>query len=191
MAVIKTSIVSLAVFTILLGVVYPLAMTGVSQLIFPSRANGSIIERNGKAVGSALIGQPFSAPNYFWGRPSATTPYPYNAGSSSGSNLGQNNPELHKALADRIATLKAADPENAAPIPVDLITASGSGLDPHISPEAALYQVRRIARHRGLSEAAVASLVDNHKEPQQWGIFGEPVVNVLRLNLALDELGVK
>ncbi|MBF0556360.1 MAG: potassium-transporting ATPase subunit KdpC, partial [Nitrospirae bacterium] len=134
MAVIRTSIVSLVVFTVMLGIIYPVVMTGVSQALFPGKANGSIIEKNGKAVGSALIGQPFSSPGYFWSRPSATTPYPYNAGSSSGSNLGQNNPDLQKALSDRIAALKTADPENTRPIPVDLITASGSGLDPHISP---------------------------------------------------------
>ncbi|MBF0567780.1 MAG: potassium-transporting ATPase subunit KdpC [Nitrospirae bacterium] len=190
MAVIRTSIISLVVFTVMLGIIYPMAMTGVSQVLFPDKANGSIIEKNGKAVGSALIGQPFSDPRYFWSRPSATTPYPYNASSSSGSNLGQNNPDLQKALSDRIAALKAADPENTQPIPVDLITASGSGLDPHISPAAALYQVRRVAKQRGIGEGLVLSLVETYKESRQLGILGDPVVNVVKLNMALDDIGV-
>ncbi|WP_420263922.1 potassium-transporting ATPase subunit KdpC [Candidatus Magnetominusculus dajiuhuensis] len=190
MAVIRTSIISLVVFTVMLGIIYPMAMTGVSQVLFPDKANGSIIEKNGKAVGSALIGQPFSDPRYFWSRPSATTPYPYNASSSSGSNLGQNNPDLQKALSDRIAALKAADPENTQPIPVDLITASGSGLDPHISPAAALYQVRRVAKQRGIGEGLVLSLVETYKESRQLGILGDPVVNVVKLNMALDDVGV-
>ncbi|MBF0458123.1 MAG: potassium-transporting ATPase subunit KdpC [Nitrospirae bacterium] len=190
MAVIRTSIVSLVVFTVILGIVYPAVMTGVCQMIFPNEANGSLIWKNGKAAGSSLIGQPFSSPEYFWSRPSATTPYPYNAGSSSGSNLGQNNPDLHKALADRIAALKAADPENAKPVPMDIITASGSGLDPHISPAAALYQASRVAKQRGISEAEVYSLIEKYKESRQLGILGDPVVNVVRLNMALDNLGV-
>ncbi|MBF0487234.1 MAG: potassium-transporting ATPase subunit KdpC [Nitrospirae bacterium] len=191
MAVIRTSIISLVVFTVMLGIVYPVAMTGVSQALFTDKANGSVIVKNGKAVGSALIGQPFSDPKYFWSRPSATTPYPYNASSSSGSNLGQNNPDLQKALSDRIAALKAVDPENTGPIPVDLITASGSGLDPHISPAAALYQVRRVAKQRGIGEGIVLSLVETYKESRQLGILGDPVVNVVKLNMALDDLGVR
>ncbi|MBF0519338.1 MAG: potassium-transporting ATPase subunit KdpC [Nitrospirae bacterium] len=188
MAVLRTSIVSLVVFTVMLGIIYPLAMTGIAQAVFPDKANGSIIVKNGKTVGSSLIGQPFSAPGYFWSRPSATTPYPYNGVSSSSSNLGQNNPDLQKALADRISALKTADPENTKPIPIDLITSSGSGLDPHISPAAALYQIHRVAKHRGLSESIVTSLVEKHTEPRQFGIFGEPVVNVVKLNIALDKL---
>ncbi|MBF0466688.1 MAG: potassium-transporting ATPase subunit KdpC [Nitrospirae bacterium] len=191
MAVLRTSIVSLVVFTVILGIIYPLAMTGIAQAVFPDKANGSIIVKNGKTVGSSLIGQPFSTPGYFWSRPSATTPYPYNAASSSGSNLGQNNPDLQKALADRISALKAADPENTKPIPMDLITSSGSGLDPHISPAAALYQIHRVAKYRGLSESIVASLVEKHSEPRQFGIFGDPVINVVKLNMALDELNTR
>ncbi|WP_444548660.1 potassium-transporting ATPase subunit KdpC [Candidatus Magnetomonas plexicatena] len=191
MAVLRTSIISLVVFTVILGIIYPLAMTGIAQSVFPDKANGSIIIKNGKAVGSYLIGQPFTDPGYFWSRPSATTPYPYNGASSSGSNLGQNNPDLQKALAERIAALKSADPENTKPIPIDLITSSGSGLDPHISPSAALYQVHRVAKHRGLNDSVIASLVEKLIEHRQFGVFGEPVVNVVKLNMGLDELKVK
>ncbi|MBF0517465.1 MAG: potassium-transporting ATPase subunit KdpC [Nitrospirae bacterium] len=191
MAVIRASVLSMVVFTVLLGIVYPVAMTALAQVMAPVKANGSVIVKNGKAIGSELIGQPMSAPGYFWSRPSATTPYPYNAASSSGSNLAQNNPDLHKALSERIAALKAADPENLQPIPIDLITASASGLDPHISPAAAAYQAHRVAAHRGISEADVLSLIQRNKEPRQLGILGEPVVNVLKLNIALDNLDGK
>ena len=174
-----------ALLTIITGVIYPLMVTGVSQVLFPSRSNGSIITVNGKAAGSELIGQQFDDPKYFWGRVSAVG---YNADLSSGSNYGSMNPALLEAVQARIDTLKAADPDNTLPIPVDLVTASASGLDPHISVAAALYQVHRVASARGLSEADVQSLVEQNTEGRQFGIFGEPRVNVLQLNLALDDL---
>ncbi len=180
---------SLMLFTLLTGIIYPLAVTGLAQTILPHKANGSIITKNGKAVGSALLGQQFEDPKYFWGRLSATGPYPYNGGSSSGSNRGPNNPDLMKAVQERIEQLKAADPANNAKIPVDLVTASGSGLDPHISPAAAEYQMQRVARNRGIDEAKVRALIAAYTEPRKHGIMGEPVVNVLKLNLALDDLG--
>jgi len=182
----RAALVSLGLLTLLTGLVYPLVVTGLAQVIFPRQANGCLIVRDGKAVGSELIGQPFDDPKYFWGRPSATSPYPYNAGSSSGSNLGPTNPDLEKAVKERVEVLRAADPGNTAPVPVDLGTASASGLDPHISPAAALYQVRRVARARGLDEGAVRQLVERHTEDRTFGILGEPRVNVLALNLALD-----
>lgn len=188
MKVIRTSIMALIVFTIITGIIYPFAVTGIAQLLFPFQANGSIINQNGNNVGSALIGQQFSDPRYFGGRPSATSPYPYNASSSSGSNLGQSNPALLNAVQERIARLKAEDSANNKPVPVDLVTASGSGLDPHISPAAAEYQTARVARNRGIDETKVRALITAYTEPRQFGIFGEPVVNVLQLNLALDEL---
>jgi potassium-transporting ATPase KdpC subunit len=169
------------------GVLYPLAVTGLAAWVLPAAAHGSLLRRDGRVIGSALIGQQFSDPGYFWGRPSATTPLPYNAAASSGSNLGPRNPALLKAVQGRVAALKAADPENRLPIPVDLVTASASGLDPHISPAAARYQAPRVARTRALPLAAVQALIEQHIEGRQWGAFGEPRVNVLLLNLALDE----
>ena len=173
----------LLIFTLITGVIYPLVVTGIAQVAFPSQFNGSLIIVDGKAVGSKLIGQQFNDPKYFWGRPSAAG---YNAAASSGSNYGPLNPALLKAVQSRIDALKAADPDNTLPIPVDLVTASASGLDPHISIAAALYQVNRVATARGLSEADVQSLAEKYSESRQFGIFGEPRVNVLLLNLALD-----
>ncbi len=182
----KTALAILAVLTAITGVLYPLAVTGVAQGLFGAQANGSLIERAGRPVGSALIGQPFDDPRYFWGRPSATASYPYNASASGGSNLGPTSVDLVAAVRARAEALRAADPGNTAPIPVDLVTASGSGLDPHISVAAALYQVGRVARARSLSEDAVRELVARHTLGRQLGILGEPRVNVLELNLALD-----
>lgn len=182
----RQSLSLLLVLTVVTGVLYPLAATGLAQLIFPHQANGSLIVKDGKPVGSALIGQSFTAPKYFWGRPSATSPNAYNAASSSGSNLGPSNPALTDAVKQRIAALHAADPGNTAPVPVDLVTASGSGLDPQISPAAAQYQVARVANARGLSTAQVQALVNEYTEGRQLGVLGEPRVNVLRLNMALD-----
>lgn len=183
---IRPALVSLGIFTLLTGIAYPLLVTGIAQAAFPKQANGSVVSHGGKAMGSSLLGQPFTEPKYFWGRASATGPQPYNGGSSSGSNLGPTNPALVEAVRGRIQALRAADPGNQAPIPVDLVTASASGLDPHISPAAAEYQVRRVARARNLDEAAVRKLVAAHTEGRQLGILGEPHVNVLTLNLALD-----
>ena len=174
--------------SVVTGVLYPLAVTGVGQAIFPRQAAGSLIERGGRVIGSSLIGQNFDAPRYFWGRPSATGPQPYNGLASGGSNLGPENPALIDAVKARIAALRQADPGNELPIPVDLVTASASGLDPDISPAAARYQVARVARARGLSTAQVRALVDAHTVGRQWGVFGEPRVNVLGLNLALDAI---
>jgi K+-transporting ATPase ATPase C chain len=179
--------------TLLTGILYPLVVTGLAQVFFPWQANGSILERNGQAVGSALIGQPFDDPKYFWGRLSGTAPAPYTAFNadkltgSSGSNYGPLNPVLLDAVQGRVKALQEADPDNKAPIPVDLVTASGSGLDPHISPAAAAYQAGRVARARGMSEAAVRQLVAQHTEGRTLGLLGEPRVNVLQLNLALDK----
>ncbi len=182
----KDSFLMLCVLTAVTGVIYPLIVTGIAQGVFPSQANGSLVERDGKAVGSALIGQPFSDPKYFWSRPSATAPMPYNAGASSGSNQGPLNPALAAAVKGRIEALQQADPDNTAPVPVDLVTASASGLDPHISPAAAEYQAARVAKARGLDAAKVRALVAAHTEGRQLGFLGEPRVNVLELNLALD-----
>ena len=174
--------------TIITGLIYPLLVTGIGQALFPAQAAGSLIERDGKLIGSRLIGQNFTDPKYFWGRPSATGPVPYNAAASSGSNLGPLNPALHDAVAGRVKALREADPGNMQPVPVDLVTASASGLDPHISPAAAAYQAARVARVRGLKLDAVQTLVAQHTEDRQWGIFGEPRVKVLELNLALEGL---
>jgi K+-transporting ATPase ATPase C chain len=185
--------VSFALLTLITGVIYPLLVTGLAQVIFPHQANGSLILRDGRAVGSELIGQSFDDPRYFWGRLSATGAFAYNAFNaetltgSSGSNYGPLNPALLEAAQARVDALRAADPGNGAPIPVDLVTASGSGLDPHISVAAALYQLPRVARERGLSEDRVRQLVDENTEGRQLGFLGEPRVNVLELNLALDE----
>jgi potassium-transporting ATPase KdpC subunit len=183
----KPAFLMLLVLTALTGVAYPLAVTGLAQVLFPVQANGSLIlDQNGKPQGSALIGQAFSDPGHFWARPSATGPYPNNAAASSGSNLGPTNPALIEAVNSRIQALKDADPGNDKPIPVDLVTASGSGLDPHISPAAADYQVNRVAKARKLDAAKLRALVRQHTEPRQWRVLGEPRVNVLALNLALD-----
>ncbi len=190
----RPALAVLFVLTIVTGVIYPLAITGIAQLVFPHQANGSIIMVNGKPVGSELIGQQFSDPKYFWGRLSATGDYPYNAFNaqtltgSSGSNYGPMNPALVRAAQARIDALRAADPGNTAPIPVDLVTASGSGLDPNISVAAALYQAPRVARLRGLPLEQVQALVARYTQGRQLGFLGEPRVNVLELNLALDQL---
>ena len=182
----RPAIASFVALSVITGLIYPLLVTGVAQVLFPWQANGSLIVRNDQATGSWLIGQPFDAARYFWGRPSATTPIPYNAAASVGSNLGPTNAVLLSAVRARVGALRAADPDNVQPIPVDLVTASASGLDPHISVAAALYQVSRVARARGLSQLAVLDLIAQNVEPRQLGILGEPRVNVLALNLALD-----
>jgi K+-transporting ATPase ATPase C chain len=188
LTILRPAATLLGLLTLVTGVVYPLAVTGASQAIFPSQANGSVITVNGRVIGSSLIGQPFDDPRYFWGRPSATSPAPYNASASTGSNLGPSHPALAIAIRERVEALRTADPEAASTlVPIDLVTTSGSGLDPHISPAAALYQVRRVARARGLAETRVRALVEAHVEGRTLGIFGEPRVNVLLLNLALDE----
>jgi K+-transporting ATPase ATPase C chain len=178
----------LVLLTLITGVIYPLVMTGIAQALFPHRANGSLIVRNGKAVGSELIGQSFSDPKYFWSRPSATPGGPYHAASSGGSNLGPLNPALVESVKRRIAALRSADPTCVGAVPVDLVTSSASGLDPDISPAAAQYQVTRVARARGLNVDVVSHLVGEHTHPRQLGVLGEPRVNVLELNLALDDL---
>lgn len=182
------SVLVLLVLTLVTGIVYPLIVTGVAQLCCRAQAHGSLIERDGQLVGSALLGQPFDQPKYFWGRPSATTPQPYNGASSSGSNLGPTNQAQIDAVKGRVAALQQSDPDNRLPIPVDLVTASASGLDPDISPAAAQYQLMRVARARGLDPARLRALIAAHTRGRQWFIFGEPRVNVLELNLALDQL---
>ena len=182
----QTSLVLLLVLTAITGVIYPLLITAAAQIFFPSLANGSLIERHGNTVGSELIGQPFNEPRYFRGRPSATTAFPYNASASSGSNQGPLNPALLEAVRQRVRDLKAVDSLNTQPVPVDLVTSSGSGLDPHISVMAALFQVTRVAHARGLSEDRVRALVQQHTEGRQFGVLGEPRVNVLLLNMDLD-----
>ena len=183
---VRPAVTLFILLSIITGLIYPLFVTGISQALFPAQAAGSLIERDGKRVGSRLIGQTFTDPKYFWSRPSATGPYPNNAAASGGSNLGPSNPALKEAVQARIEALRAVDLGNTAPVPVDLVTASASGLDPHISPAAAEYQVARVARARGLPPEAVRTVVARHTEDRQWGVFGEPRVNVLELNLALD-----
>jgi potassium-transporting ATPase KdpC subunit len=185
---IRPALTLFAVLSALTGLAYPLLVTWIAQAAFPHQANGSLILRNGTPVGSELIGQNFTDPKWFWGRPSATGPYPNNATASGGSNLGPLNPALTAGVEARVQALRAADPGNTAPVPVDLVTSSASGLDPHISPAAAAYQVARVARARGLEPDVVGALVATHTEPRQLRILGEPRVNVLRLNLALDAL---
>ena len=184
----RQAAVLLVAMAVLVGIVYPLFITGIGQAFFHDKANGSAITSDGKVAGSQLIGQPFSDPGYFWSRPSATALFPYNGGASGGSNLGPTNPALLKAIADRIAALRAADPGNTAGVPIDLVTASGSGLDPDISPAAAEYQAARVARARGMSGDTVRALVQKYTRGRQLGFLGEPRVNVLELNLALDAL---
>lgn len=184
----RAAVVLLGALALLTGIVYPLAVTGIAQVVFPSAASGSLLVVDGRVRGSSLIGQPFSAPGYFWSRPSATSPVPYNAAASAGSNLGPTNPALMAAVQERVAALRAADPGLTGPVPVDLVTASASGLDPDISPAAALVQVPRVARARGLREELLHQLVRTHIESRAFGFVGEPRVNVLALNLALDRL---
>jgi potassium-transporting ATPase KdpC subunit len=184
----RQAVVLLVILAALTGIAYPLVITGIGKAFFAAKAEGSLIVRNGTAVGSKLIGQPFTDPGYFWPRPSATSPGPYDGTASGGSNLGPTNPALLDAIYRRIAALRAADPGNDSPVPIDLVTASGSGLDPHISPAAAEYQVTRVARARGMTEDAVRSMVERYTSGRQFGFLGEPRVNVLELNLALDAL---
>lgn len=187
----RPCLVLFVLLTLLTGVAYPALITVIAQAVFPDQANGSVIERDGKAVGSALIGQTFDDPTYFWGRPSATGPTGYNAAASSGSNLGPTNPMLLDAIKGRVAAIRAAHPDQTGLVPADLVTASASGLDPHISPAAAEYQVSRVAKARGLSADVVRKLVSEHTEGRTLGLLGEPRVNVLRLNLALSGVSVE
>ncbi len=185
--IVRPAILMIVVMTVLTGVIYPLVVTGIAQVVFPIQANGSLIYQGDKLVASSLIGQPIDDPKYFWSRPSATSPYPYNASNSSGSNLGVNEPNLVAAIKVRIEALKQADPDNEMEIPIDLITASSSGLDPHITPAAARYQVGRVAKARGLPEDTVRDLVTKHTELRTFGLLGEDRVNVVTLNLDLDK----
>ena len=188
LASLRPAVVLFLLLTALTGFIYPLVVTGLAQLLFPQQAAGSLVMRNGRALGSRLIGQSFSDPKYFWSRPSATTPQPYNGTASTGSNLGALNPALLAAVKPRIAALRDADPGNRAAVPIDLVTASGSGLDPEISLAAADYQAARVARARGLAPERVQALIAQHTEGRLLGVLGEPRVNVLELNLALDAL---
>ena len=187
-SIVRPALILFVILSVVTGLLYPLAVTGVAQAVFSHQANGSLITQNGKVVGSELIGQSFTAPGHFWGRPSATAPMPYNAAASGGSNQGPTNPALVDAVKARIESLRAADPGNTRAVPVDLVTASASGLDPHISPAAADYQTARVAKARGLPLAQVQTLVQQHTEAPWLGLLGEPRVNVLALNLALDAL---
>jgi K+-transporting ATPase ATPase C chain len=192
----RPALVSFIALSVITGLAYPLLVTGLSKVIFPRQAAGSLIRQDGKVIGSELIGKSFTAPKDFWGRPSATVdgdskPLPYNGANSGGSNLAPSNPDLRKAVEERIAALRAADPETKGPVPVDLVTASASGLDPHISPAAAAFQVHRVAKARGLDEAKVRDLVAAHTEGPQFGVLGDACVNVLKLNLALEALPSK
>ncbi|MET0291924.1 MAG: potassium-transporting ATPase subunit KdpC [Steroidobacteraceae bacterium] len=182
----RNALMVFVVMTVITGVLYPLAVTGLGHVLFADAATGSVIERNGKAVGSKLIGQAFTEPGYFWSRPSSTSAQPYDGAASTGSNLSPSNPAQVEAVTARVAALRTADPGNTAPVPADLVTASGSGLDPHISPAAAGYQAARVARARGLDVAQIRALVERHTEGRTFGLLGEPRVNVLELNLALD-----
>jgi potassium-transporting ATPase KdpC subunit len=185
---VRTAARMLLAMTVLTGAIYPLVVTGIAQVLFPASANGSLIERDGRIVGSSLIGQSFSDPKYFWGRLSATGAMSYDASASSGSNYGPLSDALEDAVRTRVEALGETDPEHRRPVPVDLVTSSGSGLDPHVSPAGAQYQIARVARARGLGPAVVAELVEEHTEGRQLGLLGEPRVNVLELNLALDAL---
>jgi K+-transporting ATPase KdpC subunit len=187
----RIAALSLLVFSVITGIIYPLVVTGAAQVLFHKQANGNMIENNGEVVGSSLIGQPFSDPRYFWGRLSSTPEYPFNASASSGSNLGPSNPALLATVQARIDALKEVDPDNILPIPVDLVTASSSGLDPDISLAAAEYQIGRVARYRSIEIDTVAGLVKKYTSGRQFFIFGEPHVNVLELNLALDALSYR
>lgn len=187
----RPALLMFLVLTVITGALYPLGVTGIAGLLFPNQVDGSLIRKEGEVVGSRLVGQLFDDPKYFWGRPSATGPFPYNASASSGSNLGPANDVLKKAVAERVAALKSADPENTDPVPVDLVTASGSGLDPHITPASAEYQVGRVAKRRGLEEAVVRGLIAGQTEGPQFGVLGEQRVHLLGLNLALDDLTKK
>ena len=186
--ILRPALVVFAALSLVTGLAYPFLTTGIAAAVFPHESAGSLIKQDNRIVGSELIGQAFSSPGYFWGRPSATAPMPYNGAGSSGSNLGPRNPALADAIQSRIAALKAADPDNPVPVPVDLVTASGSGLDPHISPAAAAYQAARVARARNLSRTDVDALIQAHTERPWLGVLGDPAVNVLTLNLALDQL---
>jgi K+-transporting ATPase ATPase C chain len=191
MSSVRPALVMLVSFTLLTGGLYPALVTAAAQVLFPYEANGSLLQGAEGIRGSSWIGQPFEDPAYFWSRPSATAPFAYNAAASSGSNLGPLHPALQAAIAKRVATLRAADPGNTSPVPVDLVTSSGSGLDPHISPEAAKYQVARVARVRNVDRAQLRTLIANHTEGRAFGLLGEPRVHVLELNLALDALGAR
>ncbi len=184
----RLSLVFVVIFTVLTGLIYPGVMTLLGQVLFPKQSQGSMIEVNGKMIGSELIGQPFDDPKYFWSRPSATSPYAYNAANSGGSNSGPTNPDFIKMVQGRVEALRKADPANTAPVPMDLVTASGSGLDPHISPAAAYYQAVRVAKARGVEIKTVQDLIDKYIEGRWLGFIGDPRVNVLKLNLALDEI---